>query len=264
MKKEEKIDVWYNKEACDKYDWRIRWIWSTKNKLKRIPWNPNTFDWDENSVFLITQPFLFDKKKISLVVPEMTSLYLNISNKHFHAWRVFLNNLEKDNTGYFHIESQWFDYIEEISISIVFAISSLEVFFNQLLINLDKDVEYLSEIGKDWKILRTLKVQDIEWLSLEQKILEVLPNLFGLKEVDISRVTSIFKSLYKLRNDIVHLKAKDLRPHTDITKQSTIWKRIFDQSKNNPALVSIEIIKFFYQKSWKEIPRYIRLLPFKK
>ncbi len=86
--------------------------------------------------------------------------------------------------------------------------------------------------------------------------------MFNLQNENLQEIKSKLKLLNSLRNDIIHLKSKDLKPNTDINK-ITIWKRLFEQSKNNPSLISISIIKFFYNKSWIELPRFLRLIPFK-
>ena len=32
-------------------------------------------------------------------------------------------------------------------------------------------------------------------------------------------------------------------------KKNSIWKKLFEQSKVNPAIIGMEIMKFFYQES---------------
>lgn len=262
MNKQTQFKAWYRKELCDKYDWRIKYIWNLESKLEKVPWNANTFDWDIGSVFFWTQPFLFNKEKVNLDIPDMTAIYLSISNKNFISARENLVKYNKNKNTLYEKENA-FDFIENMTVSIVFAISSLEVFFNQLLLNKDRDVVFLTKKEKNWEE-KDLKVHDIEWLSLEDKILKVLPLMFNLKDLKLDKISSKLIDLIKMRNDIIHLKSKDLQPHSEITKQSTIWKRIFDKSKSNPAMISVEIIKFFYDNSWLELPRFLRLIPFKK
>jgi pyruvate formate-lyase activating enzyme-like uncharacterized protein len=109
-----------------------------------------------------------------------------------------------------------------------------------------------------------LKVKDIEWENLENKFLHIFPIMFQIESENFEVISSKLKDLIKLRNDIIHLKSSDLQPHTDTKKQTTIWKRIFDKSKSNPAMISVSIMKFYYEKSGMELPRFLRLLPFKK
>lgn len=260
MNNQSTIKIWYRNEICDKYDWRIKYIWNLEEELKKVPWNERTHDWDNWSVFIFDTNFLFDKNKISITMPEMTALYLNISNKNYLSSRKYISNFNKDKTTwYVHLEEEAFNYLEDIIVAIVFAISVLEVFFNQLLLDKDRNVILWVEKMKDWKE-RSLKVEDIEWLSLEIKITEILPIMFDLKDVNLEKIISQFKALNKLRNDIIHLKSKDLKQNINI-KNIILWKRIFDQSKKNPSTTSINIIKFFYENSWIELPRYLRLSP---
>jgi hypothetical protein len=264
MDNQTQFRIWYNPLICDKYDWRIKFVWNLESPLKKVTWNDNTHDWDIGSVFLLTQPFLFEKNKIDLTVPDMTSIYLNISNNNFQAAKNILNNFDKKKIKWFiHLESNAFDYFEEITVSIVFAISALEVFFNQLLLNKDKKTIFLTKVNeKDWTI-KELRRWDIEWLSLEDKYFEIMPIMFQIDKKKLGKIKSKFASLNKIRNDIIHLKSWDLEPQTDIKKNS-IWRKMFEQSKENPAIISLEIIKFFYQESWMELPRFLRLVPFKK
>lgn len=263
MNKQTQIKVWYRKELCDKFDWRIKHIWNLESELEKVPGNNNTYDWEVGSVFFWTQAFLYSKQKIDLVIPDMTAIYLNISQKNYQLSKEYLAHLKKEENGYIHLETQAFDYLEYITVSIVFSISALEVFFNQLLLWKDKNVSLLTATKKDWTS-KDFKRDDIEWLSIEEKYLKVLPLMFQIWEKKLDKIQSKLKLLNKLRNDIIHLKSKDLESNTDINQQTTIWKRLFDQSKNNPANISIEIIKFYYETSWKELPRFLRLLPFKK
>jgi hypothetical protein len=264
MDNQTQFKMWYDPFICDKYDWRIKYIWSLESELKKVPWNDNTYNWDIGSVCLLTQPFLFDKNKMDLTVPDMTAIYLNIANNNFQAAKILLNNMDKNKIKWFiHLEKNAFDYFEKITVSIVFAISALEVFFNQLLLDKDKNIVFLIKVNeKDWST-KELKRWDIEWLSLEEKYFDVMPIMFQIDKEKLRNIKSKFSSLNKIRNDIVHLKSWDLEPQTDIKKNS-IWKRIFEQSKENPAIIAIEILKFYYQESWMVLPRFLRLVPFKK
>jgi hypothetical protein len=106
---------------------------------------------------------------------------------------------------------------------------------------------FLNKIQKDGSV-KELKIHDIEWLSIEDKYFKIMPIMFNIKENKLDKIRSKLKSLIKLRNDIIHLKSKDLEPKTDLNIES-IWKRLFDQSKSNPAFISVEIIKTYYMES---------------
>lgn len=264
MDNQTQFKYWYNPLICDKFDWRIKYVWNLESELKKIPWNNNTSDWKIGSAFFVTQNFLFEKNKMNLVFPDMTAIYLNISNDNFKAATTMLNSIDKKKMNWFiHLEAQAFDYFEKITVSIVFAISALEVFFNQLLLNKDKKTVFLTRINEKDGTIKELKRRDIEWLPLEDKYFEVMPIMFQIDKARTMKIKSKFTSLNKIRNDIIHLKSWDLEQQTDI-KSNSIWKRVFEQSKENPASISVEIIKFFYEESWVELPRFLRLVPFKK
>ncbi len=149
MNNQTQVKFWYRKELCDKLDWRIAFIWNLEEELNKVPWNNNTHNWEIGSIFTLTQAFIFNKDKIDIVIPEMTALYLNISNKNYLSSKQCLSNLNKDkSTWYIHLEEDAFNFLEDITVSIVFAISALEVFFNQLLLNKDKDIVFLVEKKK--------------------------------------------------------------------------------------------------------------------
>ena len=162
MDNQTQFKMWYNPLICDKYDWRIKHIWSLESELKKVPWNDSTYDWDIASVIFVSQPFLFEKNKMDLTVPDMTAIYLNISNNNFQSAVTILNSMNKVKIKWFiPLEGNAFDYFEYITISIVFAISALEVFFNQFLLGKDKHIVLLTQINeKNWT-KRELKVATI-------------------------------------------------------------------------------------------------------
>ncbi len=263
MDKQTQMKVWYRKEICDKHDWRIKHIWNLESELEKVPGNDKTFDWEVWSIFVASEQFIFDRKRIGLTKPEMTAVYINISNNHFQESRKMLFWIKKDNTWFYYFEWNWFDLLENIIVSTVFAVSALEVFFNQFLINSNDNDILVTTLNKEWKKIWLLK-KDLEWLWIEEKILVILPLIFKTQNSDMQKISSKLKQLNKLRNRIIHLKSIDIKNTTDIKTPSTIRKQLFDQTKDNPAFISKEIIKFFYDQSKNEYPRWLRLLPFKK
>ena len=261
MDNQTQFKIWYRPEICDKFDFRIKYIWNLETELKKVPWNNNTFDWETWSVFKVSEQFIFDKKKFSITQPEMTAIYLNFSNKSFQESIKNLKNLEKDMTWFFDFEEKWFDLLENIIASIIFSVSALEVFFNQHLINSNETDELITVTNENWEI-KGYNKKALEWLSIEEKFLWALPIIYKIDRTLIKKIESNFKQLIKIRNRLVHLKSIDLKNNVDIKKQTTLRKQLFEQTKNNPAILSKNIIKFFYDE-WKiEYPRWLRLLPF--
>lgn len=178
---------WYRKEICDKQDWRIKHVYNTETKNEKVPWNNNTYEHDVWSVLLFTQPFIFNKNVCHLVIPEMTALYLNISHKHFIEARKFLHWLKKWKDWFISLSDNWFDYLENITVSITFAISALEVYFNQFLLTFDKDTIFWTKTNKKWNI-KQLWIKEMEFLTLEEKYYEAMTYFF---EIDSSRIVKI-------------------------------------------------------------------------
>ncbi len=263
MDNQNQIKFWYDAKKLDQFDRRINFIATTESFLAKVPWNPNTFDHEIWATIKASELFTSNKKQISITQPSMVAMYLSISNEHYQkSLKLYdLSTLQVYGWWIVDFGENSFDLLENIIVSIIFAVWSLETFFNSLLMNVsDTDVLWMLD-KKTWNKVSYNK-QGIEFFSVDKKIFEVLPLICPMKDMKRFLVmkASIVK-LIKLRNRIVHLKAVDQQPPSD-PKNTTIWKLLFDQLKYSPASLSKDLLSSIYESNEREYPRRLKLINF--
>jgi hypothetical protein len=77
----------------------------------------------------------------------MTAINLNISNNNFITAREKLKKYKESINKSLEVENSY-DFIENMTVSIVFAVSALEVFFKQLLLDKNRDIVFLTKKNK--------------------------------------------------------------------------------------------------------------------
>lgn len=203
----------------------------------------------------------FGKQAISFPIPNMTALFLHFSNQLYEESQSALVLLQprgekKQNDKFVSDVSGFFDILEKRIGSIVFAYTALEVFANEQIPN---DFIYKWK-RKDDKCEEVYSKEQIErWIELNEKLSMILPDIFKVKIKKGAKAWSNFKSLKKIRDDLIHIKSKDLISVG--VKDSSIWNKIAIKELPNYALVSKSLIKSFYPKE-KNQPRWLKKLPF--
>ena len=128
------------------------------------------------------------------------------------------------------------DYIESIQTSITFAYTALETFAN-----LSIPEDYIYEVKVNTKGTKELYDKEAieRWITLRDKLLYVLPDVYGCKKPDKEKSWSYFIKLEKYRHDIIHQKSIN---STEFYK--TYFRRdIFDVCNS-----AEKIIRFFYKQ----------------
>lgn len=129
------------------------------------------------------------------------------------------------------------DYIESIQNSIVFAYTALETFTN-----LSIPEDYIYEVQVKTKGIKELYDKEAieRWIALKDKLLYILPNVYGNKKPDKEKSWSYFVKLENYRHDIIHQKSIN---STEFYK--TYFRRdIFDVCNS-----AEKIIRFFYKQN---------------
>lgn len=144
---------------------------------------------------------------VSFGVPSSAALFLNIAHRAyaeirelkpqelFYKWqntRVPVNN------------SELFDYFEKFASHVVFSLTALEAFANEMI---PDAYEYQAKKKGAAVVLKKPEIE--RTLTLEEKLNLVLPKALGVPTPSGKRVWEQFKKLKGMRDRIIHLKAID-------------------------------------------------------
>ncbi len=159
---------------------------------------------------------------LSFATPSSPALALSAAIKAATAAKVLRNSLVFDvhpgPTGSIEGISdgttvQLFDFFEQAFVSIVFSYQSIEAFANEEVHRLVQRPYRVSFRGS----LEDLDADAIErWLPTDQKLVDVIPAFVRVHAPKKAKWWSSFRSLTRLRNDTIHLKAGRAYPRTAI------------------------------------------------
>jgi len=189
--------------------------------------------------------------RLTYFTPNNIAILLSISNKSLaKAKNIFSEkldpqkvNLALQNAGINKVDflnkksSEVCNYIESIQTSITFAYTALETFAN-----LSIPEDYIYEVKVKTKGTKELYDKEAieRWVTLRDKLLYVLPDVYGCKKPDKQKSWSYFIKLEEYRHDIIHQKSIN---STEFYK--TYFRRdIFDVCNS-----AEKIIRFFYKQN---------------
>ena len=213
-------------------DWKSPWTGQVASKGSQL------------TLHSITQ--LTKKKQLSVALPNATALCLSSSMRAWKEAQEIRKNSNIDSSikeqVTFNSKAESFDYIERVMESIVMAFTALEAFVNE---NIPDDYEYHTH-RKSEVILEVMDKKAIErWLSLDEKLSEVLPEAKSVDSPKGSKCWQGYKELKTTRDRIIHMKKEDRRSSgPDIP---TLWHKLF--KVNAPYIQAKEVIDYFVKKT---------------
>ena len=160
-----------------------------------------------------------DKKKIfTFPEPNPICIYYKSANEHLEKSYSLKNKIFAEEQHFmsdYHYNN-FVEYFQETSEGIILLSNTIEGFFNQLLPDsLELEINGVKK-----------NKNDIEWLDINTKIRQVLPQLKGInfQQTNGQDYENICLTI-ELRNDLVHLK-KIVREN--ITNYQALFKRLVD------------------------------------
>lgn len=205
--------------------------------------------------------------KIGFTIPNITALMLNISYKQ---WNIGIDSLNKTCPYSFGGEknsilfvsgektSVFYDSLEKIIQSYVFAYSAIEHFANSTI---PDNYVYSRKRNNGGRIGKFNKDQVERSVSLDEKLSYVLPEILKIESLKLNQVWNKYVKLKNARNNIIHFKSKDFYPKSWPEGES-IWNElVFAVQKINPALISKEVISYFIGQ-FQDVPRWYSNCPF--
>ncbi|MDD2388427.1 MAG: hypothetical protein PHP23_01655 [Desulfobacterales bacterium] len=198
-----------------------------------------------------------DSTEVSFPPPSPTALFLSIAFNNFKSSKPLYNEIIKsclndEFTGLFN-------YFEYTIASIIFSFNALESYANDKIVE-DKYYEKKFKSG----IYGALSSKRIEWLSLDEKIGNVLPQQLNVKTPKGTVLWEAYIRLRKLRNKIVHVTTKDQNKSNINTGMypENIWSDLLQSHDENYPEISINIILHFEDKN--KLPHWLKYNKIKK
>lgn len=201
-------------------------------------------------VFQEMDEVIFNKKKnikIEYFTPNNIALSLSISakasneaqdiyKKYIDPYKAINSLQNKNRTEYLIKKSKIIcDYLEKIQISIVFSYTALETFCN---LSIPENYNYKFKDNKG--IIHSYDKDTIErWLSLQEKISNILTNIYNTNKIKTEKFWNYFIRLEECRNNIIHQKS---------IERTEFFKTYFRPYIFKICKSSIDVIKFFYKK----------------
>lgn len=209
---------------------------------------------------------LRDGKILFFPMPSMVGMYLNMANAAYVEAQALYDRIKltekKSAPGNYHIKSGpdavqiLFDLFERRIASVVFAFSALEAFANETI---PTDFEY-TRVGK--KSTELFKKEQIErWVPIEEKLVQILPQVCGVASPVAIQSWNVFKQLKKERDRLIHLKHRDMFEGMHVGNGEAIWDTL---ASDLPVNYAVELRSLFehYYPSAEARKRWMRKAPY--
>lgn len=191
-------------------------------------------------------------------MPNASALLLNSSASAFDLAQDIRKQSGIDTTLHrevnFQSDKDAFDYIEKMIESIILAFTAIEAFANEAI-----PIDYVhARHLKSSIVLEGSSKETIErHLSLDEKLANVLPQIFGCTSPKGGRSWSGYVALKGVRDRIIHMKTEDRR--SSGPEVNTVWKAIIITSA--PHIAAKSIIDYFVYQI-KERPLWHQNFPY--
>lgn len=243
------------KRKEDDFDWRFEAVTSLKKEWKS-PFTGKTA-YKGDITYKITG-LKYNKGNITFPSIDTVALFLNLSKINYdHAKQLYRNlpikNLKKLNQNIGN-DSKIVNFYESIFSSIIFAFTSVEAFTNY---NIPEDYIYKYEEKGQTKTYNKSKIE--RYVNIEDKLLNILPDLFNKKLTKQQKCWHKFKKLKNFRDRIIHPKYVDL--DYKVNDLNTIWNDLFSDKLIKPYEITYKLFEHFIKNSDVK-PRWYQLYPY--
>jgi hypothetical protein len=201
-----------------------------------------------------------EKTILSFGLPSTSSLFLNLSlqaKQEIDALDIE-KCFDKHNEGqgtYPEDHKLLFDFFELMISQTIFSFSAIEAFAN---ISIPKDYIYRVKRSDKKFIEEYDKDQTERYVSLDNKLDKILPNVFNVKTPSGTKIWDNFQNIKKLRDRLIHLKSSDTTASGPDIK--TIWGDLIRNKKVDFTKQAHQIIGHYIDK--KEGFRWHKKFPY--
>lgn len=201
--------------------------------------------------------FHLGKQTVGFGVPNMPALFLDLSRTHRLEAEKHLIQCKEHNDPHNKLpDGPAYSLVQNTMASVVFACTALESFANEMIPD-----NYVYVIKKKDGDLHCDKVQIERWISLVDKLGDVLPQSLKVKTPKGAKNWEACQKLIKLRDRIVHMKASDRKFKGDVQGQNTIWNHAISDPLPETYSVAKAMMKHFYDYLPSK-PRWFEQCPF--
>lgn len=197
--------------------------------------------------------FTIGQSKLSFITPNSASMFLNKSWKEYEKGLAIYNEIIKPNlkpgkTYDVPLDDlpKLYDYIEHIQTSIITIYSAIEALSNLAIPN-DFTLTKVNQKGvtETWN-----KVNIERWLTTEEKIGKIVPEILGIESPSKFPFWENFKNLKQIRDDIIHQKHSIGKPD-DI--ESSFLQVLLNDTISSKIVAGFELIKYFCEKDQRHL-----------
>lgn len=186
------------------------------------------------------------KNVLTFIAPNNVGVLLSIANRALDRARVIYDE-EIDPDSHQHVEMSTvkklmedtltvYEFIESIQTCIVFGYTAIEAFVN---LSIDRNYEYRKKIDNKG-IIEVYDKKAIErWISLRDKISEILSEIYDCKSIKQDKLWSKFQKFEECRNQIIHQKSLDV---------NSFYEQYFNQEIFELCCVPQKVIRYYFQK----------------
>lgn len=192
-------------------------------------------------------------KDVMVSIPNLTSLYLNISDKALETSKsIYENQLSptlEDKGSYceFNLENSdkfVFDLYENMIVAVVFAYTSIESLVNNLIPN----HFVICQIQEKGKLHFSSKLEIEKNLKLSDKLKDIIPKMYK-SDIRLNEIPfwADFKKLEKYRNGFIHTKSNVISGNTS-TQVQFLTDVFFDVSKYEIVQSARKLIQYLVKE----------------
>lgn len=168
---------------------------------------------------------LAKKKLLTVPIPNATASMLNAAAIAYESARRLRtdNNIDKSlkKDVSFRSETDALNHIERMIESIVLSFSAIEAFANE---SIPADFIYARHKNSEILLEAANKKTIERFLSIDEKLTSVLPEVLGCKSPKGTRCWRDYKELKDARDRIIHMKTEDRK--SSGPEVNTVWKAI--------------------------------------
>lgn len=197
------------------------------------------FNRSENETGLFQRLLLTElgAHKVAFAAPNEIALALGASRNAFERVkekRPKLQELAKKNATIFGDDSSvFYDALEDLQICLIFSYKAIESLCNAMI---PDDYVYETEDSKG--IVQRYRKEQIErWLATSTKVKDILPAILSCPKPSDQSFWSDFKSLERLRNEVVHSKS---------SSSASTLSELFSKKVARYLASTSDLIDFFY------------------
>jgi hypothetical protein len=183
------------------------------DKRKKKPKVYSIQDIQQDITMQNIETYKIGKSELRFDTPNITSIFLSVSDKEFQKAKIIYNALikSKETSRKLHVFSDeetvmLYDYLEHIQTSIIALYSAIESLVNSLI---PDEYEYEQNNGKGVKEVWNKNAIE-RWKLTKEKLKDIIPKALNITSPSNYKCWTRFTQFEELRNDLIHVKSTSI------------------------------------------------------